>query len=297
MKKIWTIILISFLGCATQEKTKIAKGFPPLGLEEPFVMVLVHNKVFDNITRSNDPHSAYLRCHSEDIANNEIREKIADIILKDHKNRFSFDHIFAQLESKAKRLGGNYVVIHRIDQRSVPSFANRVKATLYYLENIKEYELFFRWSKERNIKKSDYTLKNNLKKVDVKSGLMVETMRMIPINHGEEHYEELLNEFVVAENICNHCSDLTILRENLKFDYIELFQRKVAKNGIDRIESINNKLTYKSVFFDSLNLKLKHVDKLVDVEQIKKLNDTINLEIEKLDTYKSKFIRNGLFNH
>lgn len=295
MNKFYPLFVLFFLvSCSTYEKIKLVKEYPPLGLGEPFVVALEHNKILENNQPGLNIEKTVLLAHSEDVAKNHPREKIADLKLKDHKNQYTLSHIYILLEKKAKDLGGNYVVITKTNQWAGPTFSNIIHASVYYVADVRKYELFFRWSKERNIQFADYTQKNTINEKSLVSGLEM-NMRARPVNTKKKYREELLNEFIISNNFCNNCSELDLSRENLKFDYLELYQRKIAKKGYEPLEKIVNGHKYKSEFLDSIDVKFAQIENMTEINKIKSLNKEVNKQIDRLDLFKDKIVENGFF--
>ncbi len=287
--KYCLLLCLIFSSCYNVKKIELAKELPSLGPEEPFVIALRNKGVLK--TAKAFIEDAYILFHESDVAKKQKRTKVADLKLKYNGNEKQFVHLFIELEKTAKRLGGNYVLINKLVQRSDPSFKNQVDATLYNVKNNRANELMYRWSEKRNIEKRDYSTPADKTNRGLASGLTY-NVRLVIATTGNTHYFEFLNEFVRKNNSCNYCTVLDLERENLKFDLIELYQRKIVQHGeklnlglIDILE-----LEFQESLLDSLDNKLIQVDEMKNIQNIEEQIKVVNEQIIELKAYQEKVL-------
>ena len=258
-----------------------------MGGDEPMVVVVAPG----NVKNKKRPfeQSNFLRFYKEDILKSDKGEKIATIKLKDNINVYQYEPLLLELEKAAKEAGGNYVVVTELAQLSQPKFINKIQADVYKVNDVKRHEIFFRWSKNRDISLSDYEKDSSIEDKP-RSSLKYDTRLVMPKKY--KWRLDFLNEFHFTGDACEKCTPVDIKRENVKFDLIELYLRRQTKYGVERNWSANDFLKNKIFFayYDSIEQKLNQLNHIDDLDSLGLLDKQINKEIEKLEAYKDKSV-------
>lgn len=261
---------------------------PPLNIDAPFVTAFKNNEIIDANFSPLQPNNNYIRYHDCDITANKPRQKIGTIKLNDNKNNKQLIPIYSKLENAARKIGGNYVVVTDLIQKFEPTVKNKIVAEVYYVEDLNNYELSFKWSPKRDIELKDYStmINKNLNQNAITSYLKHDT-RLFGGPQDNSVYVELLNEFIRNENYCNNCTPLDIAKENVKFDLIELYQRKMTKAAYWKTFYYLD-FSYQYPLLDSLEMKKNKIDAIKNIDQLKIISETVNKEIELLNEYSDK---------
>ncbi|MEZ4932608.1 MAG: hypothetical protein R2788_10870 [Saprospiraceae bacterium] len=285
---IYLLFLILLFHSCSSEKITVKKEMPPLPSEAPFVAAFKNNEIVNSSYLPLTCDNNYMRLHEYDVTAKNSRQKIGTLKLSDNKNRIQQIQIYLKLENAVRRMGGNYVVVTDLIQKFEPVFRNKLVADVYYVEDLNDYELSFKWSPKRDIELKDYNLpKNKNLETYVISGLKYST-RLFGGPQQDNAYIELLNEFVRNENHCHNCTPLDILRENLKFDLIELYQRKITKGAFGTTFYVMNLNQYQYPLLDSLEVEKNRIDSIENIDQLKIISEKVNNNIELLDKYSDK---------
>lgn len=290
MKNILFLLITATLmtsGCISQ-RIKLNKDFTPPDKAKTLVVAFANEQVLsDRVWKGTRKH--YWTYHDSDVVSKEKRQKVADIVFRNNWNQVDYTQIFSDVEESAQNLGGNYLVLDKHVLKRNPWFRHKIKARLFYLNDLQPYELGFNWSSERDISREDYHLIRNPDSLSLKSGLKNDS-RLESGTKGHYLGIRLVNRFIRKDNHCNNCSDLEILKENLKFDLIELYQRKITQKAtqLKKIDFLTLDFFYPHV--DHLKLMLKEVQQIKDEKQIRQLIKETNQAILQLERYKNKLI-------
>lgn len=217
---------------------------------------------------------------------------IKEVTLNNNENKYQLQSIFLFVDKVARIHGGNFIHIKKVYQGKLfGKNLNTVKMDIYQVDDLGDLVQYYYWHKDRELKIGDYN-KIAAKKDTINSDFLYDGLPYIEPNEKEMNLI-FVNKFLKEKSICNPCSEIDLLRENVKFDLIELLQRRIVKAELEYQAKNNEKLDlWKRPITDSelIEASLENLNKIKDIEKLKSLSIEINNEIELLNPYRNKKI-------
>lgn len=273
------LILSSFL--TSCEYYRVKELIPKSELGEPtsYVMALSRPGLKINLDIEN---LYWLKFHESDVAKKSERKKVGVIKMNDTSEKYWTNNIYELLEDEVKRLGGNYVVIKNLKQQKDSKESNKLDADVYLVKSIQEFELSIPWNPNRDLQISDFKSKTHSRKENTYI-----SSRFLGDGLGKLFLQYLI-QFSPNESSCGNCTEIEILKENIKFDISELYSRRTTKEGIKQERSDDGAIEIIRPLEEEYKKELKRIDSVDNLKELEKILKLITEEILELDTYKNQ---------
>lgn len=289
LKRFIVIAILACIGVVSCAPVKITvdKERPPLGQYEDVILVI------PDAIHDYDLSGLYNRLHRIDVFENSEKQKIGNIKLNGTSQDLAGANIYDAVESQCRSMGGNYIVTTKVKLNKRGVGRQYLAADIFYVSDFNGLERKLYWGPEKELKLEDF------KAVDyTQKGIFLED-KFTSLNANKDHTllnGKLHNVFVKERYACPDCDDVDLYRENLKFDIIELYQRKQVKlfHEMMRNDSLRSPHFFSQsgsetyVYIDTINQKFDAINQIDDIKALQYVQSTVSSQIEALETYNKK---------
>lgn len=288
---IW--VCIAIVSCSPV-KIIVDQERAPLGQYEDIILVI------PEAIHGYDLSGLRAKLQQRDIFADAEKQKIGKIVLSGESQDLIVPSIYDAAIAYCREMGGNYIVATRVKLNRFGKGNQLFIADIFYVSDFKGLERKRYWGPDKELKLEDF-------KADYyqqKGIFLEENFASLYVNKDYTFIDGILhNVFVKEKYACPDCDKTDLYRENLKFDIIELYQRKQVKlfHKMMKDSTLRSPLflqqpkkkTY--TYIDTINQKFDAVNKIDNLETLMYIQSSVNKQIEELDTfrYKTFIIANG----
>lgn len=231
----------------------------------------------------------YIKFYDHDPLGDREKVFLEKITLDNADNVYDLYSSLLYVDKVTRMYEGNYADVRKIAAKGPSGL--KVVMKIYKVEDIENLVQYYYWHPERELTEINYesalplrdTIHTNFHFGGI---LRADNPKTVTIT--------LMNKFLRNNSFCNPCTEIDLLRENLKFDMHELIQRKLVKKYTEKYRTTGERfiLYLGTKFYDMEEVagNLARLDKIKDIETLKKASLEINQELQLLEDYAEKVI-------